>query len=154
MRILTAHNFDDIGCTCATALPRMTLTRRRKVVPGTHTVNDNGGPAVGNHCPARMVRIPTCRYVLDLSPETTFPTHITGRKKISRYWDSSLERAKKVNHAPRRLSRVGNTSKGTAVRYGKRFVGNEHSGRRSGVFPCAGRLVPIAASWCRSQNDS
>jgi arylsulfatase A-like enzyme len=68
----------------------------RKVVFGTHTGNDNGGPGVANHCPARTIRTPTHRYILNLSPETTFTTHITGMKSGHHYlphWNSWVEKA-------------------------------------------------------------
>jgi arylsulfatase A-like enzyme len=69
----------------------------RKVVFGTHTGNENGGPGIANHCPARTIRTPTHRYILNLSPDTTFTTHITGCKSGPHYlphWDSWVERAK------------------------------------------------------------
>lgn len=70
---------------------------RRKVVFGTHTGNENGGPGTANHCPARTIRTPSHRYVLNLSPDTTFTTHITGCKSGPHYlphWDSWVEKAK------------------------------------------------------------
>jgi len=72
-------------------------TTHRQVVFGTHTGNDNGGPGIANHCPARTIRTPTHRYVLNLSPETTFTTHITGCKSGPHYlphWGSWVEKAK------------------------------------------------------------
>jgi len=69
----------------------------RKVLFGTHTGNDNGGPGIANHCPARTIRTPTYRYILNLSPETLFTTHITGCKSGKHYlphWDSWVEKAK------------------------------------------------------------
>jgi arylsulfatase A-like enzyme len=69
----------------------------RAVVFGTHTGNENGGPGIANHCPARTVRTPTHRYILNLSPETIFTTHITGCKSGPHYlphWNSWVERAK------------------------------------------------------------
>jgi N-sulfoglucosamine sulfohydrolase len=69
----------------------------RKVVFGTHTGNENGGPGIANHCPARTIRTPTHRYILNLSPDTTFTTHITGCKSGPHYlphWDSWTEKAK------------------------------------------------------------
>lgn len=69
----------------------------RPTIFGTHTGNDNGGPGTANHCPARTIRTPTHRYVLNLSPETIFTTHITGCKTGPHYlphWDSWVERAK------------------------------------------------------------
>jgi hypothetical protein len=69
----------------------------RKVVFGSHTGNENGGPGIANHCPARTVRTPTHRYILNLSPQTTFTTQITGCKSGAHYlphWDSWVEKAK------------------------------------------------------------
>ena len=68
----------------------------RDVVFGTHTGNENGGPGIANHCPARTIRTPTHRYILNLSPETTFTTHITGCKSGPHYlphWDSWVAKA-------------------------------------------------------------
>lgn len=68
----------------------------RKVVFGSHTGNDNR-PGIANHCPARTVRTTTHRYILNLSPDTTFNTHITGCKSGPHYlphWDSWVEKAK------------------------------------------------------------
>lgn len=80
-------------------LPTLTGKQKthRAVVFGTHTGNDNGGPGIANHCPARTVRTPTHRYILNLSPETTFTTHITGCKSGPHhlpFWDSWIEKAK------------------------------------------------------------
>ena len=69
----------------------------RKVVFGTHTGNENGGPGVANHCPARTIRTSTHRYVLNLSPDTPFTTHITGCKSGPHHlphWDSWVEKTK------------------------------------------------------------
>ena len=70
---------------------------RRKVVFGTHTGNDNGGPGIANHCPARTIRTERFRYIINLSPETIFTTHITGCKTGVHYlphWNSWVEKAK------------------------------------------------------------
>ena len=48
------------------------------VVFGVHTGNDNGGPGIWNHCPARMIRTKQYKYILNLEPDSTFTTHITG----------------------------------------------------------------------------
>ncbi len=72
-------------------------TSHRDAVFGTHTGNDNGGPGIANHCPARTIRTRTHRYILNLSPGTTFTTHITGCKKGPHYlphWNSWVEKAK------------------------------------------------------------
>ncbi len=70
----------------------------RKVVFGTHTGNDNGGPGIANHCPARTIRTPTHRYILNLAPGRTFDTHITGCRPPSKhhlpFWDSWERKAK------------------------------------------------------------
>jgi uncharacterized sulfatase len=80
-------------------LPTLTGKQKthRAVVFGTHTGNENGGPGIANHCPARTIRTPTHRYILNLSPETTFTTHITGCKSGPHYlphWNSWIEKAK------------------------------------------------------------
>ena len=75
-----------------TLLPVLTGKEKshRSAVFGTHTGNENGGPGIANHCPARTIRTETHRYILNLSPDTTFTTHITGRltpsaRRISRW---------------------------------------------------------------------
>jgi len=85
-------------------LPVLKQERRehRKMVFGTHTGNDNGGPRIVNHCPARTIRTPTHRYIFNLSPETTFNTHITGCKSGPHHlphWDSWVEKAKTDSRA-------------------------------------------------------
>ena len=64
----------------------------------THTGNDNGGPGIANQCPMRAVRTPTHKYILNLHPERTFTTHITGTRPGNPfyldYWDSWVEKAK------------------------------------------------------------
>jgi len=68
----------------------------RKVIFGTHTGNKNGGPGVANNCPARTIRTPTHRYILNLSPRTKFTTHITGVKSGAHHlphWDSWVKEA-------------------------------------------------------------
>ena len=58
---------------------------------------DGSEPGIANACPARTIRTPTHRYVFNLSPETTFTTHITGCKTGPHhlpFWDSWIERAK------------------------------------------------------------
>jgi arylsulfatase A-like enzyme len=57
-----------------------TAQQHRKVVFGTHTGNDNGGPGIWNHCPARMIRTNRYKYILNLEPDSIFHTHITGCK--------------------------------------------------------------------------
>ncbi len=70
----------------------------RKVVFGTHTGNDNGGPGIANQCPSRTVRTATHRYILNLEPSRTFTTHITGCQPPSPhylpFWDSWVQKAK------------------------------------------------------------
>lgn len=83
-------------------------TSHRDAVFGTHTGNDNGGPGIANHCPARTIRTRTHRYILNLSPGTTFTTHITGCKKGPHYlphWNSWVEKAKTDARAKRIVRR-------------------------------------------------
>ena len=61
-----------------TALLSGKTNQFRDVIFGTHTGNENGGPGIANHCPARTVITPKYQYILNLSPETPFTTHITG----------------------------------------------------------------------------
>lgn len=75
-----------------------TTRGHRKAVFGTHTGNDNGGPGIANHCPARTIRTSTHRYILNLEPSRTFDTHITGSRPPSQHylphWDSWVQKAK------------------------------------------------------------
>lgn len=57
--------------------------QHREVVFGTHTGNDNGGLGVWNHCPTRMIRTEQYKYILNLEPDTSFTTHITGSPQNS-----------------------------------------------------------------------
>jgi len=57
-----------------------TKDQHREVVFGVHTGNDNGGPGIWNHCPTRMLRTERYKYILNLEPDSTFTTHITGCK--------------------------------------------------------------------------
>ena len=88
---------EDIDGQSLVAVLKQERTEHRKAVYGAHTGNDNGGPGIANHCPARTIRTTTHRYILNLSPDTTFTTHITGCKSGPHYlphWNSWVERAK------------------------------------------------------------
>lgn len=80
-------------------------SQHRKAIFAAHTGNDNGGPGIANHCPMRTVRTATHKYILNLRPEETFTTHITGCRPGSphylAFWDSWVERAKTDKHAAR-----------------------------------------------------
>jgi len=68
----------------------------RSAVFGTHTGNDNGGPGIANHCPARTIRTAGFRYIVNLEPDTTFTTHISGCKAgphFLPFWNSWVEKA-------------------------------------------------------------
>ncbi|MCP4311730.1 MAG: sulfatase [Bacteroidetes bacterium] len=71
--------------------------QHREVVFGTHTGNDNGGPGIWNHCPTRMIRTDQYKYILNLEPDTTFTTHITGSPVESihylSFWETWVEEA-------------------------------------------------------------
>jgi len=77
----------------------------RKAIFGTHTGNDNGGPGIANHCPARTIRTATHRYILNLEPNRTFDTHITGCQPPDPhhlpFWDSWVQKAKTDPQAKR-----------------------------------------------------
>ena len=67
-----------------------------EVVFGTHTGNYNGGPGIANHCPARTIRTERFRYIIGLSPETIFNTHITASKTGVHYlphWNSWVQKS-------------------------------------------------------------
>ena len=70
----------------------------RDAIFAAHTGNDNGGPGIANHCPMRAVRTATHKYILNLHPERTFTTHITGCRPPSPhylpFWGSWVEKAK------------------------------------------------------------
>jgi len=74
----------------------------RDYVFGSHTGNDNGGPGIANHCPARTIRNNRFRYILNLSPDTLFTTHITGTQSGIHYlpfWNSWIEKSKTDKNA-------------------------------------------------------
>jgi len=70
----------------------------RDAIFAAHTGNDNGGPGIANHCPMRTVRTAAHKYILNLHPERTFTTHITGCRPPSPhhlpFWDSWVAKAK------------------------------------------------------------
>ncbi len=78
------------------------LTGRKKThrdaIFAAHTGNDNGGPGIANHCPMRTVRTATHKYIVNLHPERTFTTHITGCKPPSPhhlpFWSSWVAKAR------------------------------------------------------------
>lgn len=87
----------DLDGRSFTAVLRGETDTHREVVFGSHTGNDNGGPGIWNHCPARTVRTATHRYILNLNPSEKFTTHITGCKSGPHYlpfWDSWVRQAK------------------------------------------------------------
>jgi arylsulfatase A-like enzyme len=70
----------------------------RDFVFAVHTGNDNGGPGTANHCPARCIRTPDYKLILNLHPERTFFTHIVGCKPGNKhhlaFWNTWVDRAK------------------------------------------------------------
>jgi arylsulfatase A-like enzyme len=128
----------------------------RKVVFGTHTGNDNGGPGIANHCPARTIRTPTHRYIVNLSPETTFTTHITGSTSGAHYlphWNSWVERAKTDAKAKEIVDRYQHRPKEELYDLRKDpFEMNNLADdlKQSGLLKALRRDL---AEWCRSQGD-
>ena len=82
---------------------RGTKKSHRDAIFAAHTGNDNGGPGIANHCPMRTVRTATHKYILNLHPERTFTTHITGCKPGSAhhlpFWGTWVARAGTDKHA-------------------------------------------------------
>jgi len=128
----------------------------RKVVFGTHTGNDNGGPGIANHCPARTIRTPSHRYILNLSPETTFTTHITGCKTGPHYlphWDSWVEKAKTDAKAKAIVERYQHRPKEELYDLRKDpFEMNNLAGnpKSSQLLKSLKRQL---AEWCKTQGD-
>jgi uncharacterized sulfatase len=82
------------------------------VVFGTHTGSTNGPPKLHNRNPARTIRTPTHRYILNLTPELQFKCHITeltptGERALFYlpFWDSWKERAKADTKAATAVAR-------------------------------------------------
>ena len=77
----------------------------RDVIFAAHTGNDNGGPGIANRCPMRTIRTATHKYILNLAPERTFTTHITGCKPGSPhhlpFWNTWVAKAAADEHAAR-----------------------------------------------------
>ncbi len=135
---------------------RQDSNHHRPVVFGSHTGNENGGPGIANHCPARTVRTPTHRYVLNLSPDTTFTTHITGCRSGPHYlphWDSWVKKAK-----------TDAVAKAVVARYQHRpreelydLRTDPHEMHNLATNPAQADLVKSLrkqlAAWCKSQGD-
>jgi len=128
----------------------------RKVVYGTHTGNDNGGPGIANHCPARTVRTPRYRYILNLSPETEFTTHITGCKSGPHYlphWNSWVERAKSDSRAKAIVERYQRRPREELYDLGSDpFEMNNLAGDLEHETILVS-LRSQLAEWCRGQGD-
>lgn len=84
---------------------RAPKSSHRDAIFAAHTGNDNGGPGIANHCPMRSVRTATHKYILNLHPERTFTTHITGCKRPSPhhlpFWATWVAKAKTDKQAAR-----------------------------------------------------
>jgi len=139
-------------------VPVLTGQRKahRKVVFGTHTGNENGGPGIANHCPARTIRTLSHRYILNLSPETTFTTHITGCKSGPHHlphWNSWVEKAKTDPGAKAIVERYQHRP--TEELYDLRKDPFEMNNLAGG--PESSRLLKSLrnqlAGWCRMQGD-
>ncbi len=82
-----------------------TTDQHRELVYGAHTGNDNGGPNAANHSPARMIRTKRFQYILNLEPDTTFKTHISGSPPESihylPFWETWETAAQTNEHAKR-----------------------------------------------------
>jgi len=129
----------------------------RKVVFGTHTGNDNGGPGIANHCPARTIRTVAHRYILNLEPNRTFTTHITGCRKGPHhlpFWASWVRKAKTDAKAERIV-------KAYQHRPGEELYDLEadpHEMHNLADSPECSTLLDSMrkrlAEWCKQQNDT
>jgi len=136
---------------------RQDADRHRAVVFGTHTGNENGGPGIANHCPARTVRTPTHRYVLNLSPNVLFTTHITGCKTGPHYlphWDSWVKKAESDPAAKAAVTRYQHRPQEEL--YDLRT--DPYEMHNLATDPAQADLVKSLrkqlAAWCRSQDDT
>lgn len=139
-------------------LPVLTGKRRahRPVVFGTHTGNENGGPGIANHCPARTIRTPTHRYILNLSPETTFTTHITGCKSGPHYlphWNAWVEKAKTDAHARATVDRYQHRPKEELYDLREDPFEMKNLAKDQKHAGLLKSLRKQLAQWCKSQND-
>ena len=131
-------------------------TEHRTVVYGTHTGNENGGPGIANHCPARTIRTPNHRYILNLSPETTFTTHITGCKSGPHHlphWDSWVEKAKTDAKAKTIVERYQHRPKEELYDLGNDAFEMNNLAGNSERADLLQSLRKQLRQWCKTQGD-
>ncbi|NWK57574.1 sulfatase [Verrucomicrobiaceae bacterium N1E253] len=132
-------------------------TSHREGVFGTHTGNDNGGPGIANACPARTLRTEHFRYIVNLSPETPFTTHITGCKSGPHYlphWDSWLKKAEKDPHAAQLVRRYLKRPQEELYDYRKDpFELNNLASHPEYAHVMKSMRVQLL-EWCESQKDT
>ena len=131
--------------------------KHREAVFGTHTGNDNGGPGIANHCPARTVRTAAHRYILNLQPHRTFTTHITGCRRGPHYlpfWASWVRKAKTDAKARQIVQAYQHRAAEELydLRTDPREMHNladspEHS-------KLIGSMRKLLVEWCKQQNDT
>jgi len=133
------------------------IKTHRKVVFGTHTGNDNGGPGIANHCPARTVRTATHRYILNLQPDRTFTTHITGCRRGPHYlafWGSWVRKAK----TDAKARKIVQAYQHRAAEELYDLATDPHEMRNLADSPEHAKLVgsmrKVLAEWCKQQNDT
>jgi len=128
----------------------------RKAVFGTHTGNENGGPGIANHCPARTVRTARHRYILNLSAETTFTTHITGCKSGPHYlphWDSWVERARTDERARRIVDAYQHRGKEELYDLRDDPFEMDNLAGNAGFSQLLKSLRKQLGEWCKRQGD-
>ncbi len=129
----------------------------RDVVFGTHTGNENGGPGVANHSPARTIRTPTHRYILNLFPDTLFTTHITGIKSGNHYlphWDSWVEKAKTDSKAKTVVERYQYRPKEELYDFKKDPLEMNNLADNPEYSQLLKSLRKQLAQWRKTQNDT
>ncbi len=133
------------------------IEEHRSVVFGTHTGNDNGGPGIANHCPARTIRSATYRYIVNLSPETTFTTHITGCKTGPHYlphWDSWVAKAKTDQNAERIVQAYQHRPREELFDIENDPHEMNNLAGKAEYASAKLRLRRQLAEWCRQQGDT
>jgi len=138
-------------------LPTLTGKQKthRAVVFGTHTGND-ASPGIANHCPARTIRTPTHRYILNLSPETTFTTHITGCKSGPHFlphWDSWVEKAKTDVAAKEIVTRYQHRPREELYDLSRDPFEMDNIADEPAQAELLKSLRNQLAAWCRGQSD-
>lgn len=136
-------------------------TTHRDVVFGTHTGNTVGSkPAETNDSPARTIRTPTHRYIVNLNHERLFTNHITSDptpNKPNRYlklWNEWVETAKTDPAAKKTVERYQHRPKEELYD----LTNDPYEMNNLADDPSQAELVKSLkkqlADWCKAQGDT